>query len=63
MRTAVATEPRGGPMRSGVSRVRRLRHVPRLAGGDLTPERVARRKREIAELNATRVRFADARPR
>jgi hypothetical protein len=50
-------------MRSGVSRVRRLRHVPRLAGGDLTPERVARRKREIAELNATRVRFADARPR
>jgi hypothetical protein len=34
-----------------------------LGGGDLMPERVERRQRDIAELNATWVRFTDARRR
>jgi hypothetical protein len=34
-----------------------------VGGGDLTPERVERRERDVAGSNVTRVRFADARPR
>jgi hypothetical protein len=55
----------GGPERVRLGLVYEVPAAARsvLGGGDLMPERVERRQRDIAELNATWVRFTDARRR